>query len=80
MLKDQSVRKARPKTFDALKVMMDTYVAYKLQRDKFESSGVPRDLQKSLKERTIVTMRQLSLYNENTLQAYDSLFGGLLDD
>ena len=80
MLKDKSVRSARPKTFDALKVMMDTYLAYKVQRDKFETSGVPRDLQKSLKERTIVTMRQLSLYNENTLQAYDSLFGGLLDD
>ena len=80
MLNDKSVRKSRPKTFDALKVMMDTYLDYKLQKDRFESTGVPRDLQKSLKERTIVKMRQLSLYNENTLQAYDSLFGGLLDD
>lgn len=80
MLKDNSVRSASPKTFDALKVMLDTYLTYKTQRDRYESTGVPRDLQKSLKERTIVAMRQLSLYNENTLQAYDSLFSGLLDD
>jgi hypothetical protein len=80
MLKDNSVRSASPKTFDALKVMLNTYLAYKTQKDRYETTGVPRDLQKSLKERTIVTMRQLSLYNENTLQAYDSLFSGLLDD
>jgi hypothetical protein len=80
MLRDESVRAARPKTFDALKAMLNTYLDYKTQRDRYESIGTPRDLQKSLKERTIVKMRQLSLYNENTLQAYDSLFGGLLDD
>lgn len=80
MLKDDSVRAASPKTFDALKVMLNTYLTYKAQKDRYEATGVPRDLQRSLKERTIVTMRQLSLYNENTLQAYDSLFGGLLDD
>ena len=80
MLRDESVRAARPKTFDALKAMLNTYLDYKTQRDRYESIGTPRDLQKSLKERTIVRMRQLSLYNENTLQAYDSLFGGLLDD
>ena len=80
MLNDDSVRAARPKTFDALKVMLNTYLTYKAQRDRYEAAGVPRDLQRGLKERTIVTMRQLSLYNENTLQAYDSLFSGLLDD
>ena len=80
MLKDNSVRAASPKTFDALKVMLDTYLTYKAQRDRYESIGTPRDLQRSLKERTILRMRQLSQYNENTLQAYDSLFGGLLDD
>jgi hypothetical protein len=80
MLRDESVRVTRPKTFDALKEMLNTYLDYKTQRDRYESLGTPRDLQRSLKERTIVRMRQLSLYNENTLQAYDSLFGGLLDD
>lgn len=80
MLRDESVRSASPKTFDALKEMLNTYLDYKTQRDRYESIGTPRDLQRSLKERTIVRMRQLSLYNENTLQAYDSLFGGLLDD
>jgi hypothetical protein len=80
MLRDESVRAARPKTFDALKAMLNTYLDYKTQRDRYESIGTPRDLQRSLKERTIVKIRQLSLYNENTLQAYDSLFGGLLDD
>ena len=80
MLRDQSVRAIRPKTFDALKAMMDTYLNYKAQRDRYESIGTPRDLQKSLKERTILRMRQLSQYNENTLAAYDSLFGELLDD
>jgi len=80
MLRDQSVRKASPKTFDALKVMLDTYLSYKTQKERYEAAGVSRDLQKGLTERTILAMRQLSQYNENTLQAYDSLFSGLLDD
>jgi hypothetical protein len=80
MLKDPSVRAIRPKTFDGLKAMMDLYLDYKDQRDKYESIGTPRDFQKSLKERTILRMRELSQYNENTLAAYDTLFGELLDD
>ena len=80
MLRDQSVRSSSPKTFDALKIMMDTYLNYKTEKDRYESIGTPRDFQKSLKERTILRMRELSQYNENTLAAYDSLFGELLDD
>ena len=80
MLRDESARKASPKTFDALKAMMSAYLSYKTQKERYEATGVSRDLQKSLTERTILTMRQLSQYNENTLQAYDSLFSGLLDD
>ena len=80
MLRDQSVRKISPKTFDGLKAMLDVYLNYKMQRDQYESSGLSRDSQKSLKENTIIRMRKLSLYNENTLAAYDSLFGELLDD
>jgi hypothetical protein len=80
MLRDQSVRASSPKTFDALKIMMDTYLNYKTEKDRYESIGTPRDFQKSLKERTILRMRELSQYNENTLAAYDSLFGELLDD
>jgi hypothetical protein len=80
MLKDPSVRAIRPKTFDGLKAMMDTYLNYKNEKDRYESIGTPRDLQKSLKERTILRMRELSQYNENTLAAYDTLFGELLDD
>ena len=80
MLKDQSVRKISPKTFDGLKAMLDVYLNYKIQKDQYESSGLSRDSQKSLKENTIIRMRKLSQYNENTLAAYDSLFGELLDD
>jgi hypothetical protein len=80
MLKDQSVRKISPKTFDGLKAMLDVYSNYKIQKDQYESSGLSRDSQKSLKENTIIRMRKLSQYNENTLAAYDSLFGELLDD
>lgn len=80
MLRDQSVRAIRPKTFDALKTMLNVYLDYKIQRDKYESIGLSRDSQKSLKERTIIRMRELAQFNENTLAAYDSLFGELLDD
>jgi hypothetical protein len=80
MLKDESARSASPKTFDALKAMLTVYINYKIEKDRYESSNLPRDYQKSLKERTIVRIRELAQYNENTLAAYDSLFGELLDD
>jgi len=80
MLRDESVKSIRPKTFNALKSMLDVYLNYKDERDRYEAIGLSRDSQKGLKERTIVRMRELAQFNENTLAAYDSLFGELLDD
>jgi len=80
MLRDDSVRARSPKTFDALKNMLDVYLNYKNQRDKFDRYGGSQDRIRRLKDNTIVRLRELSQFNENTLSAYDSLFGSLLGD
>jgi hypothetical protein len=79
MLADRSVRASSPKTFDALKKMLDTYLAYKAEKDRFERFGGSDMLIRMEKDQTIVKLKELSQFNENTLAAYDSLFGRLLD-
>ena len=79
MLANRSVRAASPKTFDALKTMLDTYLAYKAEKDRFERFGGSDMLIRMEKDQTIVKLKELSQFNENTLAAYDSLFGRLLD-
>ena len=80
MLNDKSARKADPKTFDVIKKMNDLYVSYKENYEalsQFSGTGI---LQDSEKEGTIIKMRELSQFNENTLSAYNVLFGRLLGD
>jgi len=79
MLANRSVRATSPKTFDALKTMLDTYLAYKAEKDRFERFGGSDMLIRMEKDQTIVKLKELSQFNENTLAAYDSLFGRLLD-
>ena len=79
MLADNNARKASPKTFGALKQMLDTYLAYKQEKERYERFGGSDVLIKIEKDQTIVKLRELSQFNENTLAAYDSLFGRLLD-
>jgi hypothetical protein len=79
MLADQKIRAISPKTFDALKEMLDTYLEYKKDKETFERFGRSDILARSKKDQTIVKLKELSQFNENTLAAYDSLFGRLLD-
>ena len=80
LLSDNTARAASPKTFDALKEMLNTYLEYKKEKDRSERFGGSSTLMQNFKDRTIVKMRQLSQFNENTAAAYDSLFGSLLGD
>jgi hypothetical protein len=80
MLSDENVRKASPKTFDVLKQMSDLYTSYKENADSLDQFSGSQILKDSEKESTIIRMRELSQYNENTLSAYNVLFGRLLGD
>jgi hypothetical protein len=80
LLSDKSIRSISPKTFDALNEMLTTYLEYKKEKDRSERFGGSSTLMQNFKDRTIVKMRQLSQFNENTAAAYDSLFGSLLGD
>jgi hypothetical protein len=60
--------------------MLRLYLSYKKEKENFERFGGSTFLARNLKETTIVKMRQLSQLNENTLAAYDSLFGSLLGE
>jgi hypothetical protein len=80
MLADKNVRKASPKTFDVLKQMSDLYTSYKENADSLDQFSGSQILKDSEKESTIIRMRELSQYNENTLSAYNVLFGRLLGD
>jgi hypothetical protein len=79
MLADNNIRQTSPKTFDALKAMLDTYLEYKKDKENLERFGRSDLLARSKKDQTIVKLKELSQFNENTLAAYDSLFGRLLD-
>jgi hypothetical protein len=79
MLANNSVRARSPKTFDALKKMLDTYLEYKQDKENFDRFGGSDFLARSKKDNTIIKLKELSQFNENTLAAYDSLFGRLLD-
>jgi hypothetical protein len=80
MLSDDTVRAVSPKTFDALKGMLKVYLQYKKEKEDFDRFGGSNILIQNAKDSAIVKLRQLSQFNENTLAAYDSLFGNLLGD
>ena len=80
MLSNNTVRAASPKTFDALKGMLQVYLEYKKEKEEFDRFGGSNILIQNAKDNAIVKLRQLSQFNENTLAAYDSLFGNLLGD
>jgi len=80
MLSDKTARAASPKTFDALGEMLNTYLEFKAEKERYDRFGGSQVLIQNAKDRTIVKLRELSQFNENTLAAYDSLFGSLLGD
>jgi hypothetical protein len=80
MLDEKAAYKAAPDTAKKLRQMMDLYNSYKSNKDQFESVGGSQFLAQMNKEETIIKMRELSQYNENTMSAYNVLFGRLLGD
>lgn len=69
-----------PKTEAGLRKMLKVYQDYQNERMNLEAMNFPRELIANMKDDTIVKLRELSLYNENTKAAYDVLFGPLLQD
>jgi hypothetical protein len=79
-LNDPTYSNVRRDTQDVLRQMLKSYSDYKAQKEIFSLTGMNRDLMQSIKDGTIMNIKELSKYNENTQAAYDSLFGKLLDD
>lgn len=80
MLNEKSAYKAAPETANKLRQMMDLYNKYKATKDDLEQFSGSSFLVSMNKDETIIKMRELSQFNENTMSAYNVLFGRLLGD
>lgn len=80
MVKSKEAQKASPQTVNALRKMVDLYESYKTSKNELEQFGGSQFLSQMNKDETIIKMRELSQYNENTVSAYNVLFGRLLGD
>jgi hypothetical protein len=80
MVKSPAAQKASPGTNQALRKMVDLYEQYKTSKKELEQFGGSQFLSQMNKDETIIKMRELSQYNENTVSAYNVLFGRLLGD
>jgi len=80
MLKSKAAYKASPDTAKALKKMVDLYESFKTSKKELEQFSGSSFLSQMNKDETIIKMRELSQYNENTVSAYNVLFGRLLGD
>jgi TRAP-type C4-dicarboxylate transport system substrate-binding protein len=80
MLSNPRYAAVRPETQDVLRKMMDAYTSYKTQKEILELTGSSSDFMDSMKDSTIVQIRELATFNENTQAAYDALFARLLGD
>jgi hypothetical protein len=69
-----------PATENALREMLDLYDTYKNERKTLDVISGGTFLSQNLKDETILKMRQLSEFNENTKSAYNVLFASLLGD
>jgi hypothetical protein len=80
MLGEKSAFVAAPKVANKLREMMKLYNDYKTTKDEIDTFGGSRFLADMNKDETIIKMRELAAYNENTQSAYNVLFGRLLGD
>ena len=80
MLKTKIADQASPGTAQALRKMVDLYENYKTSKKELDQFGGSQFLSQMNKDETIIKMRELSQYNENTVSAYNVLFGRLLGD
>jgi hypothetical protein len=65
---------------DKLREMSKVYKEYKDEKANYDEFGGSYNLVKYLKDDTIIKLRELAKYNENTQAVYDVLFGRLLGD
>jgi hypothetical protein len=63
-----------------LREMSKVYKEYKDEKANYDEFGGSQKLIKYLKDDTILKLRELARYNENTQAVYDVLFGRLLGD
>ena len=80
MLGEKSAFKASPKVANRLREMLKLYNDYKTTKDELDTFGGSQFLATMNKEETILKMRELAAYNQNTQSAYNVLFGRLLGD
>ena len=80
MLGEKSAFAASPKVAGKLRDMLKLYNDYKATKDQLDNFGGSQFLTDMNKEETIIKMRELAGYNQNTQSAYDVLFGRLLGD
>jgi len=80
MLGEKSAFVASPKVAGKLRDMLKLYNDYKATKDQLDNFGGSQFLSNMNKEETIIKMRELAAYNQNTQSAYDVLFGRLLGD
>jgi hypothetical protein len=80
MLNSGAADKASPETARVLKKMNALYVSYKENQAELENLGRNDFLARMNKDETILQMRELAKFNENTQNAYNVLFGRLLGD
>jgi hypothetical protein len=80
MLGEKSAFSASPKVAGKLRDMLKLYTEYKTTKDQLDSFGGSQFLSNMNKEETIIKMREIAAYNENTQSAYNVLFGRLLGD
>jgi hypothetical protein len=80
MLDSGAADNAAPETVAKLREMTNLYYQYKKTNDQLSLVSGGSTLAKWEKENTIIKMRELSKFNENTVNAYNLLFGRLLGD
>ena len=80
MLDSGRADEASPKTVAKLREMTDLYFAYKKSYDQLSLISGGSELARWEKEGTIIKMRELAKFNENTMNTYNLLFGRLLGD
>ena len=80
MLDSKAADKASPQVVQALRRMTDLYESYKKTNADYQAFGGSQFLTQMNKDETVIKMRELSQFNENTLSAYNVLFGRLLGD
>jgi hypothetical protein len=80
MLASKEADSAAPDTVQKLRQMTDLYETFKKTKAEYDAFGGSQFLSQMNKDETIIKMRELSQYNENTLSAYNVLFGRLLGE